>query len=193
MMKNKFIIAAVVCLFILGACANDKKSENSSKTASPFISNVEGARKLAGIIDSLENVVFVNDSAVNESAARELLETYERYVKRYGGDDKKGPEYLYKAAAIYRGLKQPVEAILFYDRILSKYPNYERNPEVAFLTGFTYEADLNEREHAKEAYRQVVELYPDDMWAIEAQARLETIDLTDEELIKSFMEKNQNQ
>lgn len=191
-MKNKLIIAVWICL-VVGACANDKKTEQNSTQASPFISNVEGARSLSNVIDSLENIVFVNDTSVNENAARELIKTYEQYVKRYGGDDKRGPEYLYKAAAVYRGLRQPVEAILLYDRILSKYPNYERNPEVAFLTGFTYEADLDEREQAKEAYLQVIEKYSDDKWAIEAQARLETIDMTDEELVRSFMEKNRKQ
>lgn len=189
-MRIYFLIS--VCIMALFWSCGENLQTESGTNKTVVRSNVDGARILAETIDSLENVVFVSDAAIDEHDARELLKAYEKYASRYGGDAVKGPEYLYKAAAVNRGLNNPLEAILIYDRILTKYPDYERNPEVAFLTGFTYEADLREPERAKEAYAHVIELYPDDKWAIEAKSRLQTIDMTDEELIKSFKEKNKS-
>jgi hypothetical protein len=57
------------------------------------------------------------------------------------------------------------------------------------LTAFTYDEDLNESELAKEAYEKVIEKYPGDLWAVQAEQRLATVGMTDEELLEFLKEK----
>ncbi len=141
-------------------------------------------------IDSLENVVYQEDYDMSAPATAMLIKDYNRYAELFIGDKEKAPEYLYKVAALSRAVKLPSKALKVYDKILTDYPGYERNPEVAFLMAFTYDEDLKEVELAREAYQEVIEKYPGDMWAKQAEERLKTLGMSDDELIKSFMEKN---
>jgi hypothetical protein len=61
---------------------------------------------------------------------------------------------------------------------------------VAFLQAFTYDEDLDQPDLAKECYQKVIELFPGDQWAIQAEQRLQTIGMSDEELLE-FLKKKQ--
>lgn len=185
-MKAQVYLLTIFAGIFLFACqppANDKVQKD-------LISNTEDARRLRALIDSLEKIVYNENFDLNENSSSHLMEAYKEYTTKFVGDKKLTPEYLYKSAAISRGVGLPIKAIKLYDQILTDYPKYERNPEVAFLLAFTYDEDLKQPERAKEAYQELLEKYPDDMWADQARARLESIDKSDDELIKSFIEKN---
>ncbi len=185
-MRN--ILKLAFFALILGACGSE--GETSEETSRPALkSDTETARALSKEIDSLESIVYADTLGSNKPAAEMLLNKYSRYAKLFSADKSKSPEYLYKAAAVARGIGKPVEAIRSYDQILKKYPGFERGPEVAFLIGFTYDADMNDPELAREAYENVVERFPDDHYAVQAKNRLETLGTSDEELIRQFMEK----
>jgi TolA-binding protein len=186
------IVYLLITAFILGACqggdnSEDKKVENAVK------SNREGHRLLLAEIDSMEQIVYTDSFDVSKKSTSELMQAYLAFTDKYVGDNERVPKYLYKAAALSRAVDLPVKAIKLYDRILKEYPKYERAPEVAFLAAFTYDEDMNQPELAKEAYKEVIEKYPDNKWAQQARDRLATIDLSDEELIDRFMEKNKDQ
>lgn len=153
-------------------------------------SNREEHAMLIERIDSLENIVFTDTFDLNQASASALLKDYNMFTAKFPADDEKCPEYLYKAAAIARGVDLPVRALKYYQAILSDYPNYIKSSESAFLLAFTYDEDLGEPELAKEAYQYVIDKYPGDMWALQSEERLKTIDMSDEELIQFFMEKN---
>lgn len=192
-MKNRnrsVVVLEIFLVFLAGialpSCGNqeDSEVESSAKAAK------EASRDMISKIDSLEKIVYVDTFDYQTKSTSELLRSYDEYTKKFPGDKKKTPEYYYKAAALCRAAKLPVKAIKYYDRILSDYPEFERAPEVAFLSAFTYDEDLNEKERAKEAYQEVIEKFPDDKWAEQATERLKTIDMSDEELIQSFMKKD---
>lgn len=170
----------------LVACQNSKNEvvEDALKT------NAEEHAMLIHRIDSLENVVFTETFDLNEAAASELLRDYNMFTAKFPADDALCPEYLYKAAAIARGVDLPVRALKYYQQILSEYPGFIKNSESAFLLAFTYDEDLGEPKLAKEAYQYVIDTYPGDMWAEQSSERLKTIDMSDEDLIQFFMEKN---
>lgn len=185
------IVLGTLCvgtLAFLTSCGGGGTSTDAvESSARP---EAEVRREIMAEIDSLENIVYVDTFDYKAAEVKSLLDTYRKYINEFPGDKAKTPEFLYKSAALSRAENNPLAAIKYYDQILKDYPEYERTPEAAFLLAFTYDADLNKPERAKEAYQSVVENFPDDLWGKQAAARLKTIGLTDEELIQSFMEKN---
>lgn len=177
------VFAGVLLLFACQSPANEQVQKD-------VLSNTEDQRRLTALIDSMEKIVYDENFDLDEGSSAHLMEAYNEYTTKFVSDKKRTPEYLYKSAAISRAVGLPIKAIKLYDKILADYPGYERNPEVAFLLAFTYDEDLKQPEQAKEAYEELLEKYPDDMWAEQATARLKNIDKSDEELIQSFLEKN---
>lgn len=182
--------AAILIAILLSACGGS--SEVDPSNPHNLITDIEAHRLMMTAIDSMEQVLYNDSLNYDAELAASLRESYDTFARRFGGDQAKCPEYLYKSAAISRGLGQPLKAIKTYDQILNKYPNYERGPEVQFLIAFTYDEDLKEINLAKDAYREVISKFANDHWAFQAEKRLETIDMTDEELMEFFL-KNQGQ
>ena len=182
---------AAIAILILGvaSCGENQSNSEDGNSQTP-ITQTELRRAKLAEIDSLERIVTADTFFTQKSAASELLAKYEKYASIFPGDQSKTPEYLYKAGALARGIGQPLTALRAYDLILSKYGDFERNPEVAFLIAFTYDSDMNNPELARESYEEVVKRYPDDAWATQARQRLQTIGMTDEELIEFLMQKN---
>lgn len=184
-MKRSVIIA--IFGLILGACGNEKEEKVVQET---LISNTEKRKMLIAEIDSLETIFYNDSLQIKETTSTALMQAYIEFSAQFVSDEEYTPVYLYKAAALARANKLPVKAIKFYSQIQNDYPGYIRNSEVAFLLAFTYDEDLNQKEQAKEAYQDVVDKYPGDIWAIQSAERLKTIDMSDEDLIKFFKQKN---
>ncbi len=185
-MKQILVSLCAVALFSCGS-SNEEVVEKAVK------SNTEDHALMIQKIDSLEAIVYAESFNMDEAVTSELLKSYHTFSEKFVGDEDGCVEYMYKAAGLCRGLKLPVKALKYYSRILDDYPNHIRTPEVAFLLAFTYDEDINEKEQAKEAYQDVIDKYPGDVWAIQAEERLKTIDMTDEELIEQFMKKQAEQ
>lgn len=183
---NTGAMTLLALVLLLSACGSNDKND-SSKGAVP--AKVESKKSLAKI-DSLEAIVYVDTFDFKTTAVSELQDAYARYIEMFPGDKGNTPKFLYKQAALYRASGKPVEAIKAYDHILTAYPGYELNPEVAFLLAFTYDDAINDLDQAKVAYQYVIDEYPGDKWAEQADARLKTIDMSDQELIDSFLKKN---
>lgn len=179
------VIPIVCTVTILAACTG---GENEVELRAK--SKAEQKQEMTMRIDSLEAVMEAENLMAEDGTMGALLKDYIQFTEQYPADMEKTPEYLYKAAAISRAVDLPVKAIKLYDKVLAKYPNWEKAPEVAFLQAFTYDEDLNESELAKEAYEKVIEKYPGDLWAVQAEQRLATISMSDEELLE-FLKKKQ--
>ncbi len=172
-------------VFILAAC-QDGTSESSSKE------NTDRQTALIQEIDSLENVLENDQWRPNNPAVPTLMQSYTKYSELYPGDLEKSPEYLYKSAALARSVQLPVKAIKIYDKILVDYPKWMKAPEVAFLLAFTYDEDLKEPDLAKEAYQKLIQDFPGDHWAVQAEQRLVTIDMSDDELLEFLNSQSQS-
>jgi tetratricopeptide (TPR) repeat protein len=183
---NRIIIVGLLGLF-LGSCGNNEEQKIVQETVK---SNIEKHRMLTAEIDSLENIFYNDSLQITETTSSALMQAYIEFSSQFIADQENTPVYLYKAAALARANNLPVKAIKYYSQIQNDFPGYIRNSEVAFLLAFTYDEDLNQKELAKEAYQEVVDKYPGDIWAIQSAERLKTIDMTDEELIQFFKEKN---
>lgn len=165
---------------VFAACSGTSGEEEQVK---------EEIKALATRIDSLENLLFGQESKVDKEVAAQLLQSYLKFTDTYPADERT-PDFLYKGAGIARGVGVHSRALKMYQRILEDYPEYGKQAETSFLIAFTYDNDLKEIDLAKEAYNQVIEDYPDHEFAAQAKERLKTIDLSDEELIELFMQRN---
>ncbi len=182
------ILGMLLSLAFLTSCGGSNSADQ--QVQSDLKSNLQESKRLSSEIDSLEKIVYQDDYEIDGEATAQLMKAYNAYTSQFIGDKQKTPEYLYKSAAISRAVGLPVKAIKLYDKVLTDYPGFERNPEVAFLMAFTYDEDVKQIEQAKEAYQEVIDKYPGDKWSEQASARLATIDMSDEDIVKSFMEKN---
>ncbi len=184
---NKLIVFLSL-LVTLMACGDNSESGKRDNRIE-LISETDLHRDMKHRIDSMEQHIYADTFALDIKSVETLRDAYEEFVKRFPGDVAKSAEYLYKSAAISRGLGDPVQAIKTYTAILDKFGAYERAPEVQFLIAFTYDEDMAEKELAREAYRDVIIKFPGDHWALQAEKRLETIDMSDEELMQFLLKK----
>ncbi|HLV52934.1 MAG TPA: tetratricopeptide repeat protein [Cryomorphaceae bacterium] len=177
-----FTTAFMAAAVMLASCGEDRQEEVAEQHAEK---NTRTRVQWLAEIDSLENIVYTGDFDVDHPAVGELLRSYLGYTKIFVSDKEHTPEYLYKAAALTRAVDLPVKALKLYDQILTDYPDWEKSPETAFMIAFMYD-DMNEKDRAREAYQRVIDKYRGDHWAVQAEERLKSLDLTDEELIRKF-------
>lgn len=145
--------------------------------------------QLIASIDSVEVVFDNNPEQLTDSMTAKLLRNYLEFTRTYVADERT-PRYLYKAAALCRGVQLPGKAITLYERIVKEYPDYAKRDEAAFLIGFTYDADLSQSSEAAKAYQAVIDSFPSSPWAEQARARLETVNMSDEELLQFLKAKS---
>jgi TolA-binding protein len=79
-----------------------------------------------------------------------------------------------------------MEAIKFYDRILTDFPDYRKAPEALFLKGYVYENNLGRLDKAKEIYETFMAKYPENEFADDAKVSLQYLGKSPEELIEIF-------
>lgn len=179
-MKNLTLIGLFIAI-VVSACTSEQSDEQQKVK--------EEMTSLEHRIDSLEQVLFSNNTSVDKEAASQLLQSYIRYTESYPASAM-CPDYLYKGAGIARGVGVHQRALEMYQQILADYPDFPKQAETQFLIAFTLDNDIKDIEAAKGAYNVVIEKFPDHVFAEQAKERLKTIDLTDEELIELFIERN---
>ncbi|MFT4661686.1 MAG: tetratricopeptide (TPR) repeat protein [Patiriisocius sp.] len=140
-------------------------------------------------IENIEKSLFKNPNSISDSLKLVAFEAYNEFSTKHPKDEM-SPEYLFRAANISRSFKKYDEAIRIYQRIVDLYPAYNMVTESHFLIAFVYDSDLNDKEKASAIYEQVAKKYPNEKFGKEAAMRLETIHLTDEELMDMFRKKN---
>ena len=107
-------------------------------------------------------------------------------------DDTTSASYLFKAGDLSNGLQRPKEAIAIFERLRTSFPKYRKTPAALFMQGFIYETSLQNKDKAKEKYKEFVQKYPGHNLTPSAQASLDQLNanLSDEDLIRSFEAKN---
>jgi Tetratricopeptide repeat len=186
--KKYLIVVISTCSIFFAACNNsDKELYDPTKKYEELGNITKPAYETK--IATLEKQLFDSSSSFNQEKTAELMQSYLKYTSVFISDPKV-PEYLFKAAGIARTVKLPTRSIELYTQIIKDYPEYEKKPEAMFLIAFVYDNDLNNKEMAKSGYKNFMSKFPDNQLSVDAKERLKTIDMTDEELIKMFEEKN---
>lgn len=175
-MKSTFACTIVVCLMM--GCHSKNEVEFSLQNLVDSINAREAELK------KIE--VFTPDNPVAYNAVK----LYKQYADSFPGE-KPAADFLFKAANVCIGLRQYKQAIGFLERIQNHFPEYEKSAESLFLKAFIYDNYLNQKGMAREIYQEVIDQYPSHKFASDAKEVIKTLELTDEELIKMFKEKEE--
>ena len=182
-----FLAASV----LFAACGNEGGSA-ATETKTPETPE-ERRAALIGEIEAQESKVFSGKvDQLNPADASELLTLYKGFALA-NSNDSLTPEYLFKAGSVARGLGDYAEAVALYERLNKNYRAYERRQESFFILGLLHEQFLNQQGKARSYYEQVIKLDPTTRLAGDARASIENLELSPEELIEKFKEKNAKQ
>lgn len=117
------------------------------------------------------------------------VKAYDDFASRFPNDSLT-PDFIFKAGEISTANHQYKQALMYYEKITAKYPNFKLAPESLYLQGYLLDNFLNDEVKAKAIYEQVIAKYPDMPYAADAKAAIKNLGKSDEELIKEFQKKN---
>ena len=136
---------------------------------------------------------LMNDTSlmVNPEKGKTMKELYLKFANKYP-DDTISANYLFKAADLSNGLRDPKSTIEILDRLLTAYPKSQRCASALFLQAFIYDTELKMVDSAKVKYKEFVRRYPADPLAQSAEATLMQLEsgISDEELVRQFQMMN---
>ena len=138
-------------------------------------------------IENTEMEVFSENGMIDRNRVDELIETYVGFADEFP-EDTLAPDYLFKAGDISMNTNRSRQAIRFYDRIITEFPDYKKTPEAMFLKAYVYENNLGRLDKAKEIYETFLALYPNNEFADDAEVSLRFLGKSPEELIEIFQQ-----
>jgi outer membrane protein assembly factor BamD (BamD/ComL family) len=142
-------------------------------------------KELAKINELEKTVLAKTTTPVNLDKAKELVDAYIKYAKDYPKDTC-SVNYLFKAANMSMNIGKGQLAVDLFDQIIKDYPEYSKVSDCMFLKAFVYDNTLKEYKKAKIAYEAFINKYPTHEFADDAQACLDNLGKTPEQLIKEF-------
>ena len=133
---------------------------------------------------------------LKEDKIPEAVIAFEEIVNDYS-DSELAPEALSQLAGLYQNKliksiseKENLEkAIELFKKLYQEYPKSSFAPSGLFMAGFINANELNNYDEATRLYKQFLEEYPDDELAASAQAELDNMGLTPEEILMKNMAK----
>jgi len=192
---SKFNLILIATLLMFSCSEGNQGQENEQTDDSPVtITNPKDVSKADRIseIESLEQELKAGGDQPEQGLARKLMGAYMDFGN-FQHHEAEAPEYLYRAADLARYIGRPKKAIELYTNVFNSYTTYPKRVEALNWIAFIYDYDLEDKQKAKENYALLISSFPEHPLADDARARLETIDLSDDELIELFRKKNQVQ
>lgn len=191
MKTNKiFLITATVALF-LNACKSDSdKSEATTQDSVKVNINGVSSDSLLNEINAAEKKLFAKKlDNPDRALGLEAVKVYTEFINQFP-EDKRVPEYLFKAGEISSALNLSEAAIGYFQNVYTKFPKNEKAVYAMFIHAFILENQLMDLEKAKAKYQEVIDKFPGTQQAIDAKASIEHLGKSPEELIKEFEAKN---
>ncbi len=169
MKRNILFVVMFAILAIAGCNRNVKTTENDAKKA--------------------EEALFNADQTLNAEAVSNAVETFDKFATD-NPEDAKAPEYLFKALEVSVNTKQaPQKSIDLANRLIANYPEFDKNPVALFmLATFVYDEQLHDLDKARDTYQQIIDNYPGNPFAKDAEISIKQLGMTPDELIKMFEE-----
>jgi len=133
---------------------------------------------------------------LKEDKIPEAVMAFEELVNDYD-DSELTPEALSQLGSLYQNKqikslseKENLEkAITIFKKLHDEYPSSSYAPSGLFMAGFIYANELQNYEEAEFLYKQFLSEYPDDDLAPSAQAELDNLGLSPEEILQKNMAK----
>jgi TolA-binding protein len=144
--------------------------------------------KDAKSITALEKELSAEAERPKQEKLDELMSSYLNFVDKHP-QDTSASQYLYKALNLAMGTNQGEKAMELANRTLNEYPKSEKIAETVFLKAFIYENLLSNLGLAQKTYNDFLSRFPDHELADDAQAALNNLGKSPEELIREFEQK----
>ena len=106
---------------------------------------------------------LINDTSlmVNPEKGKAMKEMYLKFADKYPNDTISA-NYLFKAADLSNGLRDPKSTIEILDRLLTTYPKSQKCASALFLQAFIYDTELKMVDSAKVKVKEFIQRYPTD-------------------------------
>jgi TolA-binding protein len=85
------------------------------------------------------------------------------------------------------------EAIKYYKSVFTNFPDDPNAPNALFMTAFLYANELDNLDSARENYEQFLAKYPDHEMAASAQAELDNLGVSAEEILQRKLAKGESE
>ncbi|MBN1197985.1 MAG: tetratricopeptide repeat protein [Bacteroidales bacterium] len=136
-------------------------------------------------IVSMEERLFNSETGFSQAGADSLIQLYRDFAATYPNDSL-SPVYLFKAASITMNLQDGSGAMALFDQIRESYPDFERVPLCLFFKGYIQENLMGDIDQARETYQLFIDTYPDHDFVDDAQASIDNLGKTPEQMIREF-------
>jgi outer membrane protein assembly factor BamD (BamD/ComL family) len=140
-------------------------------------------------VKSVIKAVFDDPNGFNTEKASGLTALFALYAEN-NKSDALSPFYLFNAGNLSVNLKKGNDALRYFNLLASKYPNDERIAQSMFLKGYVYEELFHNINKAREAYTMLMEKYPESEYASIAEASINNLGKTPEQILIEAQEKN---
>lgn len=172
-MKNQNILALVLAIILLASCQEKKASQPAEE-------------QTRATIEQLEEKLFEGSKTkFNDAIAKQLIALYIGYADA-NPSDTLSPEYLFRAGELSVGVEEYDKGIGLFDKIYKGYPDYNKRVEALFMVAFTYDEHLKRKGQAADIYDKLIQKHPDHHFAEVSKQVLETLSMSEEELLKKF-------
>lgn len=140
-------------------------------------------------MEELEKKIMNEDSLeLSKAYSIKMLESAQKHSSKFT-TSKHRREAIRKGVRAAMGLNQDFEAIRLNTIIIDENPTDSTIIEEMNLRAFLYDK-MDSKEEAKKAIAEIIEKFPNHSSIANHKARLETIDMTDEEFMEYATQKN---
>lgn len=181
-MKDLKLVLILGLMFFIASCGNNQNAEKNADGELPL------REQYISQIKNLEKEIH-QSTEINNNTANLAIKAYTDFVIIFPTDSL-APDYLFKAGEIATSTKKYKQALMHYQAITTKYPEYKYFKESLYLQGFLLDNFLNDDAGAKIIYEEIVANYPSTTYANDAKAAINNLGKTDEQLIEEFKKKN---
>ncbi len=188
MKTTRIFFVFVILSMLLLACEQSNKDSEQEKESAEV--NKQQEEVMLSKIKQHEKKLH-ESKELNRSKANEMILLYLNYASEYDNDSLV-PEYLFRAAELAMNVERPYDAVAYLQRIDKNYPDFDKMSWVVYLTGFIYDSMLEKDETAKKYYTRFLDKWPDHPRAEEVEILISYLNMSDEELIKSFEKSNKS-
>lgn len=165
-MNKKLILVFAAILFVAVSCHSNKAKVEK--------------------ITTLEKEIMASRMVKLDTAkAAHLIVMYDEFVKEFPKDTL-SPIYLYRSADLNMALNKGTQSIVCLDKIINNYPNFDKIPDCMFLKAFVAENTMHNLPLAEQCYREFLKEYPTHSLAKDAEASLQNLGKSPEQLVAEF-------
>ena len=170
-MKNLLFFCFATTVLLV-ACSQQNKQQGKQQTALKDLKGLESETFGKGTVDS--------------KLALRLLERYENYATAFPEDSTNAIDCFLKGGEVATAIKDGKRAEKLWLAALQKYPNHAKASKAMFMLAFCYENTLFDQVNAAKYYNAFLQKYPTDKLALSAQASLQNLGKSPDELVKEF-------